>query len=116
MHENLPTIERAEVSRLWLAQPDHTEKLVVGWIGHRNGVGELLGRVDAVSVANRNVRGASCPGSLPGYCRYKRATRKKRDGQSTSSHFAAPHNFTDGACSLRWDLSSPRRQSGLSPR
>src|SRR3546814_10836861 len=56
MHQHLAAIERAEVAGLGIAAPDDAEQLVVGRIGDRNGVGELLGRIDAVVMADRPIR------------------------------------------------------------
>ena len=55
--EHLPLVERAEIAGLRVAQPDHAEQPVVGRIGHRDRVRELLGRVDPVMMADRNIGG-----------------------------------------------------------
>jgi len=51
--------------RLRLAEPNHTEQLVVNRVGNRHGVGELLRRVDAVMVADRDVGRRCAAGRLP---------------------------------------------------
>ena len=55
MHQQLAAIERAEAGRERIAKPDDAEQLVVDRIGDRDGVGELLGGVDAIAMADRNV-------------------------------------------------------------
>jgi hypothetical protein len=55
VHQQLAAIERAEARRQWIAQPDDPEQLVVDRIGDRHGIGELLGGVDAIAMADRNV-------------------------------------------------------------
>ena len=62
---NLALVERAEIARLRIAEADDAEQLVVDGIGDRNGVGELLGGIDAVAMADRNI-GIGCrPGAWP---------------------------------------------------
>jgi len=56
MHKQLAVIERAQIAGLGIAEADHAEKRVRDWIGNRYGVRELLGRVDAVAVAQWNIR------------------------------------------------------------
>ena len=53
MDEDLPLVERAEIVRLWVAETDDAEKLVVGGIRDRDSIRELLGGVDAVAMADR---------------------------------------------------------------
>ena len=57
MDENLAPVERAEISRLRIAELDDAEQLVVDGIGHRERIRELLGRINAVVMADRNIGG-----------------------------------------------------------
>ena len=82
VHEHLPLVERAEIGRLRIAEPDHAEQLVVGGIGDRNGVGELLGGVDAVAMADRDVRIGAAPGACPAQA--GRASRREQCPQAAS--------------------------------
>lgn len=66
MHQHLAAIKRAEIARLGIAQPDHAQKLVVHGVGDRDGVGELLGGIDAVAMTGGNVRRGSRAGRLSG--------------------------------------------------
>ena len=55
VHQHLPLVERAEIAGLGIAEPDDAEQLVVDGIGDRDRVGELLGGIDAVVMADRDV-------------------------------------------------------------
>jgi hypothetical protein len=66
MHQHLSTVERAQIARLGIPEANHSQELVVGRVGDRDGVGELLGGVDAVTVADRNVRVGGRAGGLSG--------------------------------------------------
>ena len=55
VHQHLPFVERTEVRRLRLAEPDHAEELVRHRIRHRHGIRELLRGVDTIAVAQGNV-------------------------------------------------------------
>ncbi len=72
MHEQLSPVEGTQVGRRRVAQADDAQQLVVDRVGNRDGVGELLGRVDAVATADRHVRiggrawGLSCACGLNG--------------------------------------------------
>ena len=65
VHQHLPLVERAEIAGLGIAEPDHAEQLVVDGIGDRDRVGKLFGGVDAVAMADRNVRGGRGAGAWP---------------------------------------------------
>ena len=55
VHQDLTAVQRAEIRRLRLAQPDDSEQRVVGRVGDRDRVRELLGSVDPVAVAHRDI-------------------------------------------------------------
>jgi hypothetical protein len=57
MDEDLTLIEWTENRGLWIAQPDHAEELVINRVGHRDRVRKLLRGVNAVVVADRDIRG-----------------------------------------------------------
>jgi hypothetical protein len=56
MDKNLAPVERTEIAGLRVSQPDGPYKGVVGWIGHRDRIGELLGRVYTVSMRDGDIR------------------------------------------------------------
>jgi hypothetical protein len=60
MDQHLPLVERAEVHRLRIAEADDAEQLVVSRVNYGNRIGELLGRINPVLVADGNVGIASC--------------------------------------------------------
>src|SRR6202035_5610745 len=86
MNENLSLVERTEIAGLGIAELDHAKQLVVDGIGDGHGVGELLGRVEAVVMADRNVgnrrraRRLSRPCARAG--RKDGAGKEKADGNS----------------------------------
>ena len=53
--QKLSSVERAEVRWQRIPESNDAEQLVVGRIGDRHRIGELLGRVDAVVVADGDV-------------------------------------------------------------
>ena len=53
VQQQLATIERAQVSWQWIAKADSAKEPVVSGIGNRNGIGELLGGVDPIVMADR---------------------------------------------------------------
>src|SRR5262249_45109925 len=55
VHQQLPPVERAEISRGWIAKTNDAEQLVVDGINDRHGVGELVRRVETVAMAYRDV-------------------------------------------------------------
>src|SRR5499433_4341801 len=55
VHQQLPAVERAEISRGRIAEANDAEQLVVGRINDRHGVGELVRRVEAVAMTYRDV-------------------------------------------------------------
>jgi hypothetical protein len=75
MDQNLSLVERAEISRLRIAEPDHSDKLVVDWIGDGNRVRKLLGGIDSITMADWNVRRFCGGGSLAGTGRMKAGER-----------------------------------------
>ena len=90
VHQDLPLVERAEIRRLRIAEPNDAEQLVVGRIDDRHRVGELLGGIDAVVVAHRDV-GRRTPRRAPGRPMARRAagpaekTAMPSDGDSSGS-------------------------------
>ena len=64
--KHLSLVERAEIAGLGIAEADDAEQLVVDGIGDGDGVGKLFRRVDAVAMADRNVRGGRGAGCLAG--------------------------------------------------
>ena len=56
MDEDLALVERAQIARLWIAELDDAKQFVVDWIGDRNRVRKLLRGIEAILVADRNVR------------------------------------------------------------
>ena len=82
MHQDLPIVERAEIRRLRLPQPNDPEQRVVGRVGDRHRVGELLGGIDTVLVAHWDIGRGSRRGSLssPG----GRAARQHSAAQQSS--------------------------------
>jgi len=56
VHQQLTAIERTQVARRRIAEPDDPEKLVVGRIGDGHRVRELLRGVDTIAMADRHVR------------------------------------------------------------
>src|SRR5207248_2796853 len=64
--ENLSLVERTEITWLRVAQTDNANQPVVDGIGDRDGVGELLSGINAVVVADRNIRIRRRPGRLTG--------------------------------------------------
>ena len=71
--EDLAFVERTEIAGLRIAEADHAEELVVDRVSHRHGVGELLGGIDPVAMADRNVRIRCGAGRLSGEGRCDRA-------------------------------------------
>src|SRR5438128_178546 len=67
MHQQLAGVKRAETGRQRVAEVDGTDELVVDGIGDRDGVRELLRRIDPVAMADRYIgigrcrRRLSCP-------------------------------------------------------
>ncbi len=55
VHQQLAAIEGAEARRQRVAEPDNAEQLVVDGISDRDCVRKLLGGVDAIAVADRDV-------------------------------------------------------------
>src|SRR6201987_4253351 len=55
VHQELPAVERAEISGRRIAKANDAEQLVIGRINDRHGVGELVRRVEAVAMAYRDV-------------------------------------------------------------
>src|SRR6516162_11863236 len=56
VHQQLPSIERAEVSRCRITKANGAEQLVVGRINDRHGVGELIRRIETVAMTYCDVR------------------------------------------------------------
>src|SRR5262245_20470923 len=93
VHQQLAAIERAETRRQWIAESDHAEQLVVDGIGDRDGVGELLGGVDAIATADRNVGigGSAWDLSGRGILRANENRRNQEDCQIRDAlHVTAP--------------------------
>jgi hypothetical protein len=65
VNQQLAPVQRTQVAGRGIAQPDHAEQPVVGRIGDGDGVRELLGRVDAVPVADGHVRRIQWPRAWP---------------------------------------------------
>jgi hypothetical protein len=87
--QNLSFIEWAEISRLRIAEPDDADQLIVEGIGDRNGVGELLGGIDPVAMADRNIRIGGRAGRLAGPSRGlsgETNTGEKTQRQKTALH------------------------------
>ena len=101
--ENLPLVERAEIAGLRVAEADHAEELVVDRIGHRHRVGELLGGVDPVAMADRDVRIGCGTGGLSGEGRRDRAQRGGDEArESDAVHRSGLLDVTGrDACALR---------------
>ena len=55
VHQQLPPVERTEISRRRIAKANDPEQLVVDGINDRHGVGELVRRVEAVAMTYRDV-------------------------------------------------------------
>src|SRR5215813_13217648 len=55
VHQQLPPVERAEISRGWIAKANDAEQLAVDGINNRHGVRELVRRVETVAMAYRDV-------------------------------------------------------------
>src|SRR5262249_19613218 len=55
MNQQLPPVERAEISRRRVAKANDAEQLVVDGINDRHGVGELVRPVEAVAMTYRDV-------------------------------------------------------------
>src|SRR4051812_44380862 len=66
VHEHLSLIEWAEIAGLRIAEADHPEQPVRAGISDRDRVRELLGSVDTVAVAQRDVRRRGCIRGLSG--------------------------------------------------
>ena len=96
--EDLSLVQRAEIAGLRIAEPDDTEQPVVDRIGHRDGVGKLLRRINPVAMADRDVRiGRRC-GRLagPGCCLPENAdTREKMKNQKTAFHVRSYFMFIE---------------------
>src|SRR5262245_25872210 len=55
VNQQLPSVERAEISRRRVTKANGAEHLVARRINDRHGVGELVGRVETVAVTYRDV-------------------------------------------------------------
>src|SRR6516162_8205174 len=55
VHQQLPPVERTDISRRRIAKANDPEQLVVDGINDRHGVGELVRRVEAVAMTYRDV-------------------------------------------------------------
>src|SRR5262245_6242288 len=55
VHQQLPPVERTEISRWRIAKANDAEQLVVDGINDRHGIGELVRRVETVAMTNRDV-------------------------------------------------------------
>ncbi|ENN86844.1 hypothetical protein RHSP_31569 [Rhizobium freirei PRF 81] len=84
VNQNLSLVKGAEVAGLGIAELDDAQQLVIDGVGHRDSVGELLGRIDPVLVADRDVgvrcgsRCLTCEGGQreeDGACEQKRGDR-----------------------------------------
>ena len=106
VHQHLALVERAEVAGLRIAEADDAEQLVVDRIGHRDGVGELLGRVDAVAMAHRDIRIGRRAGRLPGPSRRVRTGTSLRKERRAESPCASC--FTPASCSSSWHHATSR--------
>src|ERR1700761_2023546 len=90
MHQELAAIERAEIARLRIAQADHAQQFVADRIGDRDRVGKLLGGIDAVGMADRNIGGGGGAGRLASESRRGEGESKKGDkALITCSYFIA---------------------------
>ena len=84
MDEDLALVERRQVHRLRIAEADDAEVLVGRRIDHRDGVGELLGGIDAVPAADGKVRRVGRKRRLSGMrrnaCEQERGREKQHGG------------------------------------
>src|SRR5258707_3871346 len=64
VHQQLPSIEWAEISRRRVTKANGAEHLIVGRINDRHGVGELVRRVETVAMTYRDVWRVRSAGSL----------------------------------------------------
>ena len=62
VHQKLANVERLQSGWHRLAEPNHAEQLVAGWIDHGDGVRGLVCRVNAVVSGDGNV--GTAPGRL----------------------------------------------------
>jgi hypothetical protein len=98
--QNLAAIERAEISGLRVAEPDDAEELAVDGIGDRDGVGKLFGGIDAIAMADRDVRIAggaghlSCPALSGGGAENN---RQRRRPHHDARHVTAPQDAAEAA-------------------
>ena len=96
MHQQLPVVERTQIAWRGVTQADDAEKGVARRIRDRDGVRELLCRVDAVMMADRHVRrgrrigGLASPRRLDG--------RERRSGQHYAYEEGASHFRAPGVC------------------
>ena len=96
MHQQLSTVERTQIPRRRVAQTDDAHERVAGRVSDRDGVRELLGRVDAIAMADRHIgvgaraRGLSRPGRLD--------DRKGCGGQRYAEEEDAFHFGTPRVC------------------
>ena len=98
VHQDLTAVQRAEVLRLRLAQPDDAEQRVVGGVGDRDRVRELLGSIDPVAVTHRDIRGGGRCGGLA-----RERSRRGRDPRARSAGFRwAEAVACSIPCSLSW--------------
>src|SRR6185369_7148287 len=96
--EDLPAIEWGETGGRGVAQPDHAQEPIIGWIGDRDGVGELLGSVDAVTVADRDV----LVGRLAGRLARHRRRAQQGAGEQGAKEGVGLHRRDSSFTSLWW--------------
>src|SRR5262249_31070171 len=118
MYQHLTVVERTEIARLRIAQPDHTEQRIACRIGNRNRVGKLLSRVDSVPMTDGNIRIGR---------RTRRLTRPTgcRRGKDRNGGYGCTEQFTDHStllfhfhvvlswcCYRRWQLLTKGQSHG----
>src|SRR5579862_281329 len=99
MDEHLAAIERAEVAGLRIAETNDAEKLVRRRIGDGNRIGELLGGINAIAMADRHIGVAGRTRRLTGRGRGDRddsGTGEQSEGKHRVLHLNAPRPAMSG--------------------
>src|SRR5262245_22858056 len=85
VHQQLPPVERTEISRRRIAKANDPEQLVVRGINDRHGVGELVRRVEAVAMTYRDVWRVRGAWSLS--CKRGNDTGKQQRASEAEGHW-----------------------------
>src|SRR5262249_28673917 len=103
VHQQLALVERTEIGRQRIAKADGANELVVDGIGDRDSVRVLFSGVDAILMADGNVRVGRGAGSLScsGIADGDESGRKQQNkNRRTACHSTAPYS----------DAASPGRE------